>query len=262
MSSLPPATQPRKYRSRTQKPWVKRSESGRGLAILANDLLAAISVARGEYAASGNLEITAVLFAKQGVLIVPMCLLLLSGTERSKSVYKGQMQGILPNLFQGRNHHAVGDHDPYLLQPTSDEKRQGDTAWACQRVSDDPDMPAQFTIVPDQHLDAQPSYYPKNNVEEAARPHKEALIKAYFDTVHSSFPILDPTAFDVDSSPTPLLAAMYALSHKFCPEAGGVDPWIFLNFLGRALPLEARNPKLDSIEASLLYSQRHTYIFR
>lgn len=111
-------------------------------------------------------------------------------------------------------------------------------------------------------MDARPSYYPKNNVEEAVGPHKEALIKAYFDTVHSSFPILDPSTFDVNSAPEPLLAAMYALSHKFCSEAEHIDPWVFLDFLGRALPLESRNPKLDSIEASLLYSQRHTYIFR
>ncbi|KAH8690613.1 fungal-specific transcription factor domain-containing protein [Talaromyces proteolyticus] len=155
-----------------------------------------------------------------------------------------------------------GDQDPYLLQHSSrDAKRQDDVAWACQTVNNDPVMPAQFTIVPDQHLDARPTYYPKNNVEESVHPYKEALIKTYFNIVHPSFPILDPIRFNPNSSSL-LLASMYALSHKFCSEAGQIDPWIFLDFLGRALPLEARNPKLDSIEAALLYSQRHTYIFR
>ena len=57
-----------------------------------------------------------------------------SGTSREKPHHTLQYVGL------------SGDHDPYLLQPTLDAKRQGDVSWACQRVSDDPDMPAQFTV--------------------------------------------------------------------------------------------------------------------
>lgn len=70
-------------------------------------------------------------------------------------------------------------------------------------------------------------------MEEAALPHKDAFIRVYFNTVHSSFPVLDPVQFDPNSSSTLVLAAMYALSHKFCLETGQVDPWIFLDFIGR-----------------------------
>jgi hypothetical protein len=112
------------------------------------------------------------------------------------------------------------------------------------------------------HLDAKPIYYPQNDIEETARPHKDELINAYFETVHVSFPIISKSEFDPRSASTLCLASMFALSHIFCPEAKSIDPWVFLNFLGRAIPLEARNASLDSIEAALLYSQRHTYIFR
>ncbi|KAL3467095.1 hypothetical protein BJX64DRAFT_283824 [Aspergillus heterothallicus] len=123
-------------------------------------------------------------------------------------------------------------------------------------------MPAQFTIFPDKHLDARPIYYPQNDIEEIAQPHKEKLINAYLETVHVSFPIVSRSEFDPQAASTLRLASMYAWSHVFCPEAKSLDPWVFLNFLGRAIPLEARNASLDSIEAALLYSQRHTYVFR
>ncbi|OKL60204.1 hypothetical protein UA08_04606 [Talaromyces atroroseus] len=133
-------------------------------------------------------------------------------------------------------------------------------------------MPAQFTVrvfflflffpLFYKHLDARPIYYPQNDIEETAQPHKDELINAYFEIVHISFPIVSRSEFDPQLASTLCLASMYALSHVFCPEAKSIDPWVFLNFLGRAIPLEARNASLDSIEAALLYSQRHTYIFR
>lgn len=112
------------------------------------------------------------------------------------------------------------------------------------------------------HLDAKPKYYPQNDIEETARPYKDELFNAYFETVHISFPIVSKSEFNPRSASTLRIASMFALSHVFCPEAKSVDPWVFLDFLGRAIPLEARNASLDSIEAALLYSQRHTYIFR
>lgn len=132
----------------------------------------------------------------------------------------------------------------------------------CQRFGNDPRFPASFTAVPDQHLDARPSYYPGTRIRDIASPHEERLVKAYFDVVHPSIPILDPKSFSASDAPQSLLASMLALAHPYCHDAQRINPWLFMDFTSQALPIEARHVKYETIEAALLHAQRHTYIFR
>lgn len=165
------------------------------------------------------------------------------------------------------------------MHSTWNRRESNGIEWACRRVNSDPAMPEHFTvsspclyhlvvlrrdikIFPDQHLDNHPHYYPANKTDKIAGPCKTALLKSYFSVVHLSYPILDEGEFDEKNASAILLASMYALAHPFCPQAQKINPWQFLDFNGSAIPLEARSAKLETVAAALLYSQRHTYVFR
>lgn len=71
--------------------------------------------------------------------------------------------------------------------------------------------------MPDTHLDARPSYYPTTDTEAIVRPHGEDLLRTYFDVVHFSYPLLDPSRFNcTPENGDPLLAVMYNLASPFC----------------------------------------------
>lgn len=74
-------------------------------------------------------------------------------------------------------------------------------------------------VVPDSHLDARPDYYPTTDTEAIVRPHGEELLKTYFDVVHVSYPLLDPSRFNSEpKTGDPLLAIMYNLASPFCQD--------------------------------------------
>ena len=74
-------------------------------------------------------------------------------------------------------------------------------------------------IVPDSHLDARPDYYPTTDTEALVRPHGGALLRTYFDVVHVSYPLLDPSRFNSEpQTGDPLLAIMYNLASPFCQD--------------------------------------------
>ncbi|KAF2765730.1 hypothetical protein EJ03DRAFT_330720 [Teratosphaeria nubilosa] len=157
-----------------------------------------------------------------------------------------------------------GDQDPYVLRHCQFNKsnyyRSGD--WACLRVRSDGAVPSHFTLVPDDHLDARPSHYPSSSLLESAFPLHHDLLATYFDVIHTSYPLLDPTRFTKGNRiDTPLLATMYSLAKPFCPAARDL-PWDMNVFIFQALPIEARSPRLETIEAALLFLQRHTLIHR
>lgn len=157
-----------------------------------------------------------------------------------------------------------GDQDPFILQYCR-TKRIRDVdgiQWTCHRFGNDPRFPASFTAVPDQHLDAHPSYYPLTRRLEIASPYTDQLIRSFFEVVHPSVPILDPQSFSPSTAFLPLLASVFALAHPYCHGAQAINPWLFMDFNSQALPIEARNAKLETVEAALLHAQRHTYIFR
>lgn len=157
-----------------------------------------------------------------------------------------------------------GDHDPFILQWCREKQHRGADGirWSFQRYGNDPRFPAGFTAVPDQHLDAQPTYYPLDRTRETASPHGDRLLKIFFEVVHPALPILDPHSLSLVRTPSSLLAPLFALAHPYCHEAQGINPWQFMDFTSQALPIEARNAKLETVEAALLHAQRHTYVFR
>ena len=74
-------------------------------------------------------------------------------------------------------------------------------------------------VVPDSHLDARPDYYPTTDTEAIVRPYGEELLRTYFDVVHVSYPLLDPSRFNSEpQTGDPLLAIMYNLATPFCQD--------------------------------------------
>ncbi|KXT17020.1 hypothetical protein AC579_4330 [Pseudocercospora musae] len=157
------------------------------------------------------------------------------------------------------------DQDPYVLRHSNFNKsnyyKSGD--WACLRVRSDGLVPSIFTLVPDTHLDARPAHHPPSSLLDAAYPLHHELLSTYFEVVHTSFPLLDPSRFVKGNKiDLPLLGAMYSLSKPYCSAASELPYQPLHSFVFQALPIEARTPRLDSIEAGLLFLQRHNQIHR
>ncbi|KAL3428252.1 fungal specific transcription factor domain-containing protein [Phlyctema vagabunda] len=157
-----------------------------------------------------------------------------------------------------------GDQDPFVLRHCSFNQLNCYKApdWACIRIKADSDVPLHFTVVPDSHLDARPEYYPTTDTEAIVAPHSEILLKTFFDVVHVSYPLLDPSRFtSTPKTGDPLLAVMYNLAGPFCQDT---EPYFrdLSVFVHRALPIERRHPRLETIEACLLHVQRHIAIPR
>lgn len=115
---------------------------------------------------------------------------------------------------------------------------------------------------PDDQLDARPGYYPKNTINDAIGFCQSELMDTYFEYVHPAFALLGPQRCSTISSSATLRASMYALALKHCPVARDVDPWIFTDFNKQALNIERHAPKLETIEAALLFAQRHAHVLR
>jgi hypothetical protein len=68
-------------------------------------------------------------------------------------------------------------------------------------------------------LDARPDYYPSTDTEVIVAPHADELLRTYFDVIHVSYPLLDPSRFSSEAqTPDPLLAVMYNLASPFCQD--------------------------------------------
>lgn len=133
--------------------------------------------------------------------------------------------------------------------------------------------------MPDTHLDARPDFYPRLEGEELLKPHGDTLLQAYFEVIHTSYPLLDPARFTgTPRSGDPLIAVIYSLAIPFSQNAPNhlgslnayiqqayVDASVWLEILThflRSLPIERRYPRLETIEAALLFCHRHTRIHR
>ncbi|TVY80655.1 Transcriptional activator protein DAL81 [Lachnellula suecica] len=157
-----------------------------------------------------------------------------------------------------------GDQDPFVLRHCSFNHLNCYKApdWAILRVKGDNDIPLHFTVVPDSHLDARPSYYPTTDTEAIVRPYSEDLLRTYFEVVHSSYPLLEPSRFNSPpETGDPLLAVMYNLASPFCPDTPPTFQKLS-DFVHQALPIERRHPRLETIEACLLFLQRHNTVHR
>lgn len=158
-----------------------------------------------------------------------------------------------------------GDQDPFVLRHCAFNQLNCYKAldWAVLRIKGEPaSIPLHFTVVPDSHLDARPDYYPTTDTEAIVRPHSEDLLKTYFDVIHQSYPLLDPSRFNGElQTNDPLLAVMYNLAAPFNQDTPPFFPKLS-EFVHQALPIERRHPRLETIEASLLHLERHNTIHR
>lgn len=181
---------------------------------------------------------------------------------------------------------SSSDHDPYVLRHVSfnDLNYYRRPDWACVRVGGSVNGGTHFTLVPDSHLDARPRYYPQEDVRALLKDEKEQLLQAYFETVHQSLPLLTPAVFEREETGNVaddvtdnvnsdkgidnykvgdlLLATVCEIAspfymHKQSPNDMKVLDWIF-----QALPCEKRQPKLETIEASLVFLHRHARYHR
>ncbi|KAI5360092.1 hypothetical protein Slin15195_G119540 [Septoria linicola] len=149
-----------------------------------------------------------------------------------------------------------GDHDPFVLRHAnfgpSNYYRSGD--WACLRLQSSAAIPSLFTVSP--LNDTRPMHYPPSTLLDAAYPLHHELLSTYFEVVHTAFPLLEPARFvkgnKIDLC---LLATMYALARPFCSSATDLPSESLEAFVTRALPLDVRIPRLDTIEAALLFLQ-------
>ncbi|KAM3420876.1 hypothetical protein BST61_g4113 [Cercospora zeina] len=150
------------------------------------------------------------------------------------------------------------DQDPFVLRHAnfneSNYYRSGE--WACLMLQNTGRVPSLFTVHPDSHLNPRRSYYPPSSLLDVAYPLHHELLSAYFEVVHPSFPLLDPGRFVKGNKiDLPLLATIYYLARPFCPPAADAS-FVSLNaFISQALPIEVRAPRLDTIEAALLFLQ-------
>ncbi|KAL1903853.1 hypothetical protein Sste5344_010446 [Sporothrix stenoceras] len=168
-----------------------------------------------------------------------------------------------------------GDQDPFVLRHcTFDADCYKRLDWACLRVSGgngSSDIPAQFAVVPDTHLDARPAYYPSVDTWNSLMggPERQKLLNVYAQTIHASFPLLDPQQLDPDTltshrdSRSLLLASMCALAAPFARTACTMaHRQALYRYVFEALPIERRHPRLEVIEAALVFIQRHASIHR
>lgn len=99
-------------------------------------------------------------------------------------------------------------------------------------------------------------------VEEAVEPFRSELVETYFTYVHTSYALLGPqTVFNIADSAV-LRTSMYALAQRHCPAAQELDPWLFTDFNKQALNIERHAAKLETVEAALLFAQRHAHVIR
>ncbi|KAE8452507.1 hypothetical protein EG329_000410 [Mollisiaceae sp. DMI_Dod_QoI] len=157
-----------------------------------------------------------------------------------------------------------GDQDPFVLRHCAFNHLNCYKAsdWAILKIKGDGETPLHFTVVPDSHLDARPDYYPTTDTEAVVKPYGEVLLRTYFDVIHVSYPLLDPSRFNSEpETGDPLLAVMYNLAAPFCQDSPPVFSQLS-DFVHQALPIEKCHPRLETIEAALLHLQRHTTIHR
>jgi hypothetical protein len=102
-----------------------------------------------------------------------------------------------------------------------------------------------------------PFYYPATNFDSELIHHRATILRTYFEVIHTAYPLLDPSRFvDTGIQDGLLRAAIYVLATPYCPKAHGVSLDECYSFIYQALPIDTRYPRLETIEAALLFIQR------
>ena len=216
-----------------------------------------------------------------------------SGIERVTAVVEnGNEEGSGQRSSDWRTTQFVGlsgDQDPFVLRHCSFNEsnyyRQPD--WMCMRVTGGEFIPMQSTVSPSPEIlymqpirsgiakltsyficmqvilnkrpEAKPSYYPAANFGATVMQHRASILRTYFEVIHTAYPLLDPARFVENDAQNELLhAAIYALAAPYCPEAQDISLDDLYSFIYQALPIDTRYPRLEIIEAALLFIQRGT----
>ncbi|RFU25068.1 hypothetical protein B7463_g11271, partial [Scytalidium lignicola] len=160
---------------------------------------------------------------------------------------------------------SSGDQDPFVLRHCSfnDLNYYKQSDWACLRVNRNGGESMHFTLVPDSHLDARPHYYPKVELQQIVPEDITQLRRTFFETIHTSFPLLHPAQIEQENKPGDLLlATIYEIASPYISERSNPNDWKLLDWIFQAMPIEIRQPKLETIEAGLLFLQRHARYHR
>lgn len=89
------------------------------------------------------------------------------------------------------------------------------------------------------------------------------MLLAYLNVVHPSFPLLDSLPLSQQDQRSPvLLAAMCVMAAPFASESSDTLRRTLSNFIAQAIQIERRHPKIEIVEAALIFIQRHAIIHR
>ncbi|KAL4963272.1 Zn(II)2Cys6 transcription factor [Aspergillus stella-maris] len=161
------------------------------------------------------------------------------------------------------------DQDPYILRHCQFKDDSFDRPdWRCRRMALSTEtgkvaeIPMHFAVVPDSHLDTTEQGLPRCPQLNLPIDLYDGLIRTFFDVVHISLPLLDGGRFDENrENNSPLVAIMCRLARHFAPRIRGgslVDKsWPeWRAYLHQAVAINARSPRLETIEMGLLFIQR------
>ncbi|KAL3460123.1 fungal-specific transcription factor domain-containing protein [Aspergillus heterothallicus] len=180
----------------------------------------------------------------------------------ASSVSKSSSEEWTP-LFVGFS----GDQDPFILrhcQFSGDCFSRQD--WRCMRMYPSMDsIPMHFALVPDSHLDTRDKGLPICPPPPYTPEIRDTLLRTFFDTVHTSLPLLDISHFSKTAiANPPLVAIATRLALPFHPSLAASDTsWPeWRNYLHQFSATHGRSPRLEMIETGLLFAHRQTVAHR
>ncbi|KAL2848404.1 fungal-specific transcription factor domain-containing protein [Aspergillus pseudoustus] len=183
-----------------------------------------------------------------------------------------------------------GDQDPFILrhcQFSDDYFNRQD--WRCMRMYPNMDsIPMHFAVrspptmlnthsitdntlfiqlVPDSHLDTRDKGLPICPKLPYTPEVRETLLRTFFETVHTSLPLLDIPHFTKTAASNPSLVTIACrLATPFRPEltaAAANTSWPeWRNYLHTSFATQGRSPRLEMIETGLLFAHRPTVTHR
>ena len=85
-------------------------------------------------------------------------------------------------------------------------------------------------------------------------------MRAYFEHVHSTYGLLATREQEITIGAHELLAlSLCFIAKPFCPSSNDIDEESLAAHIYTSLVDEASHPTLDTVEAFLVFSQRHGY---
>ncbi|KAK5273738.1 hypothetical protein LTR96_000338 [Exophiala xenobiotica] len=154
------------------------------------------------------------------------------------------------------------DLDPYILRHKawSPVQARREAQWSCHRYSKDVLTPAHFEVV----FKHQPRIIAESSLqrqlEETVFPYQPQLMVAFCRHVHPSYPLLDADRLSHAVSHPVLKIALCCIAHPFCPAAqSAIRRELYETYEFEVLGAKNRFATLETIEAALLFAQRHPY---